>query len=168
MVPFGLARILFTADACDELGTHRLSQWAWTLWVIQVGHCSPLRPHYPLPTSFRYPVVFPERRRLCGGARRCALVYMNDCLVHSLTLEQHLLDVEEVLEIFCRRKLELQVRVWATRAQIRLIRERWSRAGNGRRRNYAPRSDFSLGSQLPSSLHRGACHGCSLGADCAG
>jgi hypothetical protein len=35
----------------------------------------------------------------------CALVYMDDCLVHSLTLEQHLLDVAEVLEIFRLRKL---------------------------------------------------------------
>jgi hypothetical protein len=35
----------------------------------------------------------------------CALVYIDDCLVHSQTLEQHLLDVEEVLEIFCRRQL---------------------------------------------------------------
>jgi len=30
---------------------------------------------------------------------------MDDCLVHSQTLEQHLLDVAEVLEIFRRRKL---------------------------------------------------------------
>jgi hypothetical protein len=34
----------------------------------------------------------------------CALVYMDDCLVHSPTLEQHLLEVE-VLEIFRRRQL---------------------------------------------------------------
>ena len=40
-----------------------------------------------------------------GPLGRCALVYMDDCLVHSPTLEQHLLDVEEVLEIFRRRKL---------------------------------------------------------------
>ena len=30
---------------------------------------------------------------------------MDDCLVHSATLEQHLLDVAEVLEIFRRRQL---------------------------------------------------------------
>ena len=36
---------------------------------------------------------------------RCALVYMDDRLVHSPTLEQHLLDVAEVLEIFRRRQL---------------------------------------------------------------
>jgi hypothetical protein len=30
---------------------------------------------------------------------------MDDCLVHSLTLEQHLLDVTEVLEIFRWSKL---------------------------------------------------------------
>ena len=40
-----------------------------------------------------------------GPLGRCALVYMDDCLVHSPTLEQHLLDVAEVLEIFRRRKL---------------------------------------------------------------
>ena len=40
-----------------------------------------------------------------GPLGRCALVYMDDCLVHSPTLAQHLLDVEEVLEIFRRRQL---------------------------------------------------------------
>ena len=40
-----------------------------------------------------------------GPLGRCALVYMDDCLVHSPTLEQHLLDVTEVLEIFRRRQL---------------------------------------------------------------
>jgi hypothetical protein len=40
-----------------------------------------------------------------GPLGRCALVYMDDCLVHSPTLEQHLLDVAEVLEIFPRRQL---------------------------------------------------------------
>ena len=40
-----------------------------------------------------------------GPLGRCALVYMDDCLVHSPTLEQHLLDVGEVLEIFRRRQL---------------------------------------------------------------
>jgi len=40
-----------------------------------------------------------------GPLGRCAMVYMDDCLVHSPTLEQHLLDVAEVLEIFRRRKL---------------------------------------------------------------
>ena len=40
---------------------------------------------------------------------RCVLVYMNDCLVHSPTLEQHLLDVAEVLEIFRRRQLYAKI-----------------------------------------------------------
>lgn len=42
-----------------------------------------------------------------GPLGRCALVNIDDCssLVPSPMLEQHLLDVEEVLEIFCRRKL---------------------------------------------------------------
>lgn len=40
-----------------------------------------------------------------GPLGRCALGYIDDCLVHSPTLEQHLLDVAEVLEIFRRRKL---------------------------------------------------------------
>ena len=39
-----------------------------------------------------------------GPLGRCALVYMDDCLVHSPTLAQHLLDVAEVLEIFRRRQ----------------------------------------------------------------
>jgi hypothetical protein len=34
-----------------------------------------------------------------------SLVYMDVCLIHSPTLEQHLLDVAEVLEMFSRRKL---------------------------------------------------------------
>ena len=42
-----------------------------------------------------------------GPLGRCAfkLVYMDDCLVHSPTLAQHLLNVAEVLEIFRRCKL---------------------------------------------------------------
>ncbi len=40
-----------------------------------------------------------------GPLGRCALVYMDDCLVHSPTLEQHLLDVAEVIKIFRRRRL---------------------------------------------------------------
>jgi hypothetical protein len=40
-----------------------------------------------------------------GPLGRCALVHMDDCLVHSHSLEQHLLDVAEVLEIFRRRHL---------------------------------------------------------------
>ena len=40
-----------------------------------------------------------------GPLHRFALRYMDDCLVHSPTLEQHLFDVAEVLEIFRRRKL---------------------------------------------------------------
>ena len=39
------------------------------------------------------------------GWSRCSLVYTDDCLLHSPTLEQHLLDVAEVLEIFRRRQL---------------------------------------------------------------
>ena len=40
-----------------------------------------------------------------GPLGRCALVYMDDCLIHSPTLEQHLLYVAEVLEIFRRLQL---------------------------------------------------------------
>jgi hypothetical protein len=35
---------------------------------------------------------------------RCALVYMDDRLVHSPTLEQHLFDVAEALEMIFRRR----------------------------------------------------------------
>jgi hypothetical protein len=38
-----------------------------------------------------------------GPLGRFALVYMDDCLVHSPTLEQHLLDVAEVPENFRSR-----------------------------------------------------------------
>ncbi len=40
-----------------------------------------------------------------GPLGRCALVYMDDCLAHSPRLEQHLLDVAEVLETFRRHQL---------------------------------------------------------------
>ena len=41
-----------------------------------------------------------------GPRGRCALVYMDYyCLIHSPTLEQHLLNVAEVLEIFQRQEL---------------------------------------------------------------
>jgi hypothetical protein len=40
-----------------------------------------------------------------GLLGRRAFVCMDDCLVHSATLEQHLLAVAEVLEIFRRRRL---------------------------------------------------------------
>jgi hypothetical protein len=40
-----------------------------------------------------------------GPLGRCALVCMDDCLVHSPTLEQHLRDGAEVLEILRRRQL---------------------------------------------------------------
>jgi hypothetical protein len=39
-----------------------------------------------------------------GPLGRCAQVYMDDCLVHSPMLAQHLLDVEEVLEMIFRRR----------------------------------------------------------------
>ena len=42
-----------------------------------------------------------------GQLGRCALVYMDDSLVHSPILEQYLLDVVEVLESFRRRPGQL-------------------------------------------------------------
>ena len=57
----------------------------------------PLRPDLPL--------IHGGVPGASGPLGRCALVYMDNCLVHSPALEQHLLDVEEVLEIFCRRQL---------------------------------------------------------------
>ena len=59
-------------------------------------------------SATRTPVNLPPIHCCVPGAGplgQCALVYMDDWLVHSLTLEQHLLDVEEVLEIFRRHKL---------------------------------------------------------------
>ncbi len=63
------------------------------------GLAPPWRPR-PAPTTIHGGVPGAS-----GPLGRCALVYMNDCLVHSPTLEQHLLDVAEVLEIFRRRQL---------------------------------------------------------------
>jgi hypothetical protein len=40
-----------------------------------------------------------------GPLGRCTLVYMDYCLVHSPMIEQHLLDVVDVLEIFRQSKL---------------------------------------------------------------
>ena len=64
-----------------------------------LGPCLPAPPR-PAPAPIHGGVPGAS-----GPLGRCALVYMDDCLVHSPTLEQHLLDVEEVLEIFRRRQL---------------------------------------------------------------
>ena len=64
----------------------------------------PTDPTHRLPQPGRAP-VHAGVPGASGPLGRCALVYMDDCLVHSPTLEQHLLDVAEVLEIFRRRQL---------------------------------------------------------------
>ena len=97
-----------------------------------------------------------------GHLGRCELVYMDDCLEHSTTLEQHLLDVEEpsakVLEIFRCREPYAKSTMCEFRRQepafwgiacrplaCQWTRERCSRSGSGRRRRHAPRSDASRG-----------------------
>jgi hypothetical protein len=63
-----------------------------------------------------------------GPLGRCALVYMDDCLVYSL--EQHLLDVAEVLEIFRRRKLFAKSsKCEFGRQELGFLGNRLSRAG---------------------------------------
>jgi hypothetical protein len=65
-----------------------------------------------------------------GPLGRCALVYMDDCLVHSPTLAQHLLDVEEVLEIFRRRQLYAKSsKCEFGRTELGFLGHRLSRAG---------------------------------------
>ena len=65
-----------------------------------------------------------------GPLDRCALVYMDDCLIHSPTLEQHLLDVAEVLEIFRRRKLFAKSsKCEFGRQELGFLGHRLSRAG---------------------------------------
>jgi hypothetical protein len=65
-----------------------------------------------------------------GPLGRCALVYMDDCLVHSPTLEQHLLDVAEVLEIFRRRQLFAKSsKCEFGRSELGFLGHRLSRAG---------------------------------------
>ena len=55
------------------------------------------------------PAAGPSRRLWIPGAAgplgRCAVVYMDDILVHSASREQHLKDVEEVLATLRRHKL---------------------------------------------------------------
>ena len=65
-----------------------------------------------------------------GPLGRCALVYMDDCLVHSATLGQHLRDVEEVLEIFRRRQLYAKrSKCEFGRQELGFLGHRLSRAG---------------------------------------
>jgi hypothetical protein len=65
-----------------------------------------------------------------GPLGRCALVYMDDCLIHSPTLEQHLLDVAEVLEIFRRRQLfAKRSKCEFGRQELGFLGHRLSRAG---------------------------------------
>jgi hypothetical protein len=65
-----------------------------------------------------------------GPLSRCVLVYMDDCLVHLLTLEQHLLDVAEVLEIFRRRKpFAKSSKCEFGRQELGFLSHRLSRAG---------------------------------------
>ena len=65
-----------------------------------------------------------------GPLGRCALVYMDDCLVHSPTLKQHLLDVAEVLEIFRRRQLFAKSsKCEFGRSELGFLGHRLSRAG---------------------------------------
>jgi hypothetical protein len=65
-----------------------------------------------------------------GPLGRCALCYLNDCLVHSPTLEQHLLDVEEVLEIFRQRQLYAKSsKCEFGRTELGFLGHRLSRAG---------------------------------------
>ena len=65
------------------------------------------RPAGPAHTATRQGLP-PIHGGVLGAANplgRCALVHMDDCLVHSPMLEQHLLDIAELLEIFRRRQL---------------------------------------------------------------
>ena len=65
-----------------------------------------------------------------GPLGRSALVYMDDCLVHSPTMAQHLLDVAEVLEIFRRRKLYAKSsKCEFGRQELGFLGHRLSRAG---------------------------------------
>ncbi len=50
-------------------------------------------------------VVRGDMQGASGPLDRCELVYMDKCLIHSSTLEQDMLDVAELMEIFCRHQL---------------------------------------------------------------
>ena len=94
MVPFGL-------QGSSQLVMRVMNQAPTVGLDFQRGTATtprpPLRPDLP-PIHGGVPGA-------SGPLGRCALVYMDDCLVHSPTLEQHRLDVEEVLEILRRRQL---------------------------------------------------------------
>jgi hypothetical protein len=86
-----------------------------------------------------------------GPLGRCALVYVDDCLIHSPTREKHLLDVAEVLEIFrhshllaksskCELRGGRSLASWGTaspRTVCRAIRARCNRSSSKRRRRRA-------------------------------
>ena len=56
-----------------------------------------------MPSTRRLPPIHGGFPGASGPLGRRALVHTDDCPVHSPTLEQHLLDVAEALEIFRRR-----------------------------------------------------------------
>ena len=87
--PVWFARILFAADACDQALTVGLDFNGDSEATVLAT--SATRPPAKLPP------IHGGVPGASGPLGRCALVYMDDCLVHSPTLEQHLLDVEEVL-----------------------------------------------------------------------
>ena len=84
---------LLAADAGHEPGPHRGSPLPGT----RTRWSGPRRTATGPTADTR------RGRGASGPLGRCALVYMDDCLVHSPTPEQHLLDVAEVLEILRRR-----------------------------------------------------------------
>ena len=98
------------ANACHEPGANRrfrIPRWSDNDADDRWGR-GRLGDGTPLGVSTPRPTLAPIHGGVLGASGplgQCALVYMDDCLVHSPTLEQHLLDVEEVLEIFRRRQL---------------------------------------------------------------
>jgi hypothetical protein len=97
VVPFGL-------QGSSSLLMRVMNQ-ALTVGLDFPGDSGPAGPDLQLQPGPARPLLHGGVPGASGPLGRCALVYMDDCLVHSPTLAQHLLDVAEVLEIFRRRKL---------------------------------------------------------------
>jgi hypothetical protein len=62
-----------------------------------------------------------------GPLGRCALVYMDDCLVHSPTLEQHLLDVADIFR--CRQLFAKSSKCEFGRRELGFLGHRLSKDG---------------------------------------
>ena len=120
VVPFGL-------QGSSSLLMRVMNQALTVGLDFQGGTATGTTPRLPLRPDL--PPIHSGVLGASGPLGRCALVYIDDCLVHSPTLEQHLLDVEEVLEIFRRRQLYAKSSKWFGRQELGFLGHRLSEDG---------------------------------------